>query len=63
MVRTGAINMPEQFVNPEATKLENETVSDVSAQKKVNVVADKAAARPAKTEQRYDKENNNLFSK
>ncbi|MGA2674701.1 MAG: hypothetical protein ABSE99_15900 [Terracidiphilus sp.] len=55
--------MPEQFVNPEATKLENETVSDVSAQKKVNVVADKAAARPAKTEQRYDKENNNLFSK
>jgi hypothetical protein len=55
--------MPKQFENPEATKLENETVSDASSQKRIDRVAEKAAQKPAKTEQRYDKSNNNLFSK
>jgi hypothetical protein len=63
MVGTGAIKMPEQFENPEAAKLEEETISEASAQKKMDIIADKAAAKPAKTEQLFDKENNNLFSK
>ena len=28
--------MPEQFENPEATKLEDETVSDATAEKRMN---------------------------
>jgi hypothetical protein len=55
--------MPEEFANPEATKLEDETASDPSAQKKVDREADKLAGKPAKTEQKFDKENSNLFSK
>jgi len=55
--------MTEQFANPEATKLEDETASDPSAQKKVDREADKLAGKPAKTEQKFDKENSNLFSK
>ena len=55
--------MTKQFENPEAAKLEEETISEASAQKKMDIIADKAAAKPAKTEQLFDKENNNLFSK
>jgi hypothetical protein len=55
--------MPEQFENPETTKLEDETVSDPSTQEKIDRVAEKAAEKPAKTEQKFDKDNNNLFSK
>jgi hypothetical protein len=54
--------MPEQFENPEATKLEDKTVSDASAQERINRVAEKAAERASKTEQRYDKDHN-IFSK
>jgi hypothetical protein len=53
--------MPEQFENPEATKLEDETVSDESAKEKIERVAEKAAAKPAKTEQKYDQEHT-IFS-
>jgi len=53
--------MPNQFENPEATKLEDETVADTTAQKKIERVADKAAAKPAKTEQKFDKEHT-IFS-
>ena len=49
--------MPEQFENPEATKLEDETVSDVSAQKRIEQVAEKAAERAANTEKKYDAEH------
>jgi hypothetical protein len=55
--------MAEQFANPEATKLEDETAPDESVQEKVDRVADKLAGKPAKTEQKFDKENSNLFSK
>jgi hypothetical protein len=55
--------MPEQFENTEATKLKDETVSDPSAEKSVDHVAEKLAAKPAKTEQKFDKENSSLFSK
>jgi hypothetical protein len=54
--------MPEQFENQEATKLEDKTVSDASAQERINRVAEKAAERASKTEQRYDKDHN-IFSK
>jgi hypothetical protein len=49
--------MPEQSVNPEETKVADETVSDTSAKVRIDRVADKAAGMPAKTEQKYDKDN------
>jgi len=49
--------MPEQFENPEATKLEDESVSEISAQKRIDRVAEKAAARAANTEKKYDGEH------
>ena len=54
--------MSKQFENPEATKLEDETVSDEVAEKKIDRVAEKAAEKAAKTEQRYDKDHI-IFSK
>jgi hypothetical protein len=54
--------MPEQFENTDATKLENETVSEASAEKRIERVADKAAEQSAKTEQRYDRDHS-IFSK
>ena len=54
--------MPEQFENSEATKLEDETVSDATAEKRIERVADKAAEKSTKTEQRYDRDHN-IFSK
>jgi hypothetical protein len=57
MVTTGAIAMPEQFENSEATKLEDETVSDASAEKRIDRVAERAAEKSAKTEQRYDRDH------
>jgi hypothetical protein len=49
--------MPEQFENPEATKLEDETVSDASAQEMIERVAEKAAEKASRTEQRYDQDH------
>ena len=49
--------MTEQFENPEETKLAEETVSDSSAKKKVEQIAEKAAAQPAKTVKKYDSEH------
>ena len=54
--------MPEQFKNSEATKLENQTISDASAEKKIERIAEKAAEKASKTENNYDK-NHSLFSK
>jgi hypothetical protein len=53
--------MAEQFVNPEVTKLENETVSDAAAQKYIERVAEKAAEKASHTEQSYDQESSDLF--
>jgi hypothetical protein len=55
--------MPEQFENPKEIKVEDDTVCNPCAEKRTEIVADKAAAKPAKTEQKFDKENSNLFSK
>ena len=53
--------MPEQFENPETTKLEDETVSDVSKKKTIDRVAQKAATKSTKTVQHYDKNNSGSF--
>lgn len=53
--------VPSQFENPEATKLEDETVAEGSADEKVERVAEKAARKSTKTEQEYDKEHD-LFT-
>jgi hypothetical protein len=53
--------MPEQFENPEATKLEDETVSDASAEKRIERVAEKAAEKSSKTEKNFDKQHT-IFS-
>jgi hypothetical protein len=54
--------MPEQFENSEAKKQEDKTISDATAEKRVERVADKAAEKSTKTEQRYDADHN-IFSK
>ena len=46
--------MPEQFENPEVTKIEDETVSDATAKKRTERVAEKAAEKASHTEQSYD---------
>jgi hypothetical protein len=48
--------MPEPFENPEATKLENETVSEASAQKRIERVAEKAAEKASHTVKAYEKD-------
>lgn len=53
--------MAEQFVNSEATKLEDETVSNTTAQKHIQHIADKAAEKGSHTEQSYDQGSNDLF--
>lgn len=54
--------MPEQFENPEPTKVEDETVSDASAEKRIERVAERAAEKASKTENNYDKDHP-IFSK
>jgi hypothetical protein len=46
--------MAEQFVNPEVTKIEDETASDATAKKRIERVAEKAAEKASHTEQSYD---------
>ena len=54
--------MSKQFENPEAAKLEDETVSEATAAKRIERTAEKAAEKSTNTEQRYDKDHN-IFSK
>jgi hypothetical protein len=53
--------MAEKIENSEVTKLENETVLDAEAQKRIERVAKKAAEKASHTEQSYDQESNDLF--
>jgi hypothetical protein len=53
--------MPHQFENPEAEKVEDETISKEPAQKRIEQVAEKAAGKGAKKEQKYDKDHK-IFS-
>jgi hypothetical protein len=54
--------MAHQFENPKATKLEDETISEESPKEKIERVAEEAAAKAAKAEQKYDKDHT-IFSK
>jgi len=54
--------MPDQFENAQSTKLEDKAVSDATAQKRIERVAEKAAEKSTKTEQRYDRDHK-IFSK
>jgi hypothetical protein len=56
--------MSEQFQNPNAVKPEDTTTSNSpeEKEKKVEQIANKAAEKPAKTEQKYDKDHP-IFSK
>jgi hypothetical protein len=49
--------MPTQFENQEATKLNDETVSDTTAEKRIEHTAEKAAEKSTKTVQHYDKDH------
>jgi hypothetical protein len=60
---TGGTKMTQKFENPKVEKLDAETISNTTKQERVNNVADKAAEKPAKTEQHFDKKNSKLFSK
>lgn len=48
--------MPGPFENPEATELDNKTVSDATAQKRIERVAEKAAEKASHTEKAYEKD-------
>jgi hypothetical protein len=52
--------MANQFENPEATKLEDETASDLTAKQRVERVAEKAAAKATKTEQKFEEDQENF---
>ncbi|MGA8086314.1 MAG: hypothetical protein WCA10_03355 [Terracidiphilus sp.] len=49
--------MPEQFENPEVTKLGNETTSDAAATKRIERVAEKVAEKASHREQSYDQDH------
>ena len=55
--------MPDQFQNPKEVKVKDETAPSTSSKPKVDQVADKMAGKPAKTQQKFDKENSNIFNK
>ena len=54
--------MANQFENPEATKLENETVADAESEKVIERIAEKAAEKASHTEKDYD-QNHQILSK
>jgi hypothetical protein len=49
--------MPTQFENPEATKLEDKTVSSETAEKAIERIAEKVAQKSTLTEHKYDKDH------
>ena len=53
--------MPDQFENPKVTKVEDETISDAAANKRIERVAEKAAEKASHTEQNYD-QNHEIIS-
>jgi hypothetical protein len=62
MVVEGESSMPKQFENQKATKVKVKTVSEPKIEKKINQVAEDAAEKASKAEQRYDKDHD-IFSK
>lgn len=49
--------MPQQFENPEEAKVADETVVKESEQQAMERVAEEAARKAAKAEQKFDKEH------
>ncbi len=49
--------MQQQFQNDEANKVKVETDSDAATEKRINDLAEKAAEKATKTEQRYDQDH------
>jgi hypothetical protein len=49
--------MKQQFENEEAKKPKDKTDGDAATEKRINQLADKAAEKASKTEQRYDKDH------
>jgi len=54
--------MPTQFENPQEQKVEDETVSKESSGKRIDSVAEKAAEKASKTQQKNEKDQP-IFSK
>lgn len=55
--------MPEEFVNVEEVKVEAETESDLTAQQRIDHVANRLAGKAGETEKVFDGENARLFDK
>jgi hypothetical protein len=53
--------MTKQFENPEVIKVEDATVSNETAKKRIERVAEKAAEKASHREQKYDEGSNDLF--
>ena len=53
--------MPEQFENPEATKLEDETVSSETDAKAIERIAEDAAQKSSLREKKFDTDHK-IFS-
>lgn len=49
--------MANQFVNPQEEKVENMTDTNESTEKKVDCIAEKAAEKAAKTQQKNEKDH------
>ena len=49
--------MKQQFENEEGKKLKDKTEADAAAEVRINHLAEKAAEKASKTEQRYDKDH------
>jgi hypothetical protein len=54
--------MTDQFENQDAKKLNEVTESEAATEKRINLLAEKAAKTSTRAEQIYDK-NNPIFSK
>jgi hypothetical protein len=54
--------MSKEVDNLEVTKSGNETATDAAAQKRIDNVAEEAAEKSSRTEQKYDKDHQ-IFSK
>ena len=48
--------MPSQFENPQEEKVEDDTVSEESTAKRIENIAEKAAEKSSKTEQKSEKD-------
>jgi hypothetical protein len=53
--------MTKQLESPEVTKLEDETVSDAKAKKRIERVAENLAEKASHTEQSYERGPTDLF--